>query len=179
MADELNNITPITPGPYAHLWEMANDKAFDPDRRPYLKTRNEPSDPVSFRIPSKLKREIDELLAKQLIPGIVTLSDFLVDAVALSLERIDGMELPGMQHFSATRKLQRQRQLNQDRLAFLEETEDTLDVLIKERDLQGMQDLLDTLHFQQNRVTTEPKSYQDKLAKHVDRVVTLIKEAQE
>lgn len=179
MSEIPGNIIPITPGPYAHLWEMANDKSFDPDRRPYLKTRNEPSDPVSFRVPSKLKREIDELLAKQLIPGITTVSDFLVDAVALSLERIDGMELPGMQHFAASRRLARQRQLNKDRVDFLEETEETIDMHAKERDIQALQETLDLLHEQQNKITNEPKSYQDKLAKHVDRVITLIKEAQE
>lgn len=170
----IENIVPFDP------WRLNKEPdTFDPNRTTFRRGQKDVTEMVSFRLPLYLKREMTELLDQSKLAHIEikTISDFMVDATVLMLERLEALNIEGQQRFSTTRKMQRQRQLSEDRSALLEDAEETLDLLSKQRDMHGISELLETLINEQECLTSEPQSYKDNLTKLIERSTSLLRES--
>jgi hypothetical protein len=168
-----NNVVPINDD-----WKLGGN-GHDPNRITYQKAPKEVTESLTFRIPLSMKEEIKQLLDQGKLAHIQieSYSDFMIDATALLLERIEALEIVGQHYHSTARRMHRQRQLAEYRQSFLSTAKDTLELL--KSDVHALQEFLATLLLEKSHLTNEPKEHVAQLDKLIERTRQLLKDSEE
>jgi hypothetical protein len=168
-----NNITPITPGPYAHLWPGLDQETEFEEHRVYKKLEGK-STPVSVRLPNSMYREAEEILFAKSIPGIKTTTDLLVDALSLYYEHFHKLGVEGFYGFETSFALEVQRKQMEDNDNFIEQVEELVRRLSDTSDILGMEAAVSRLLTHKSKLTKEPKPFRDKLDGYILELQRLI-----
>lgn len=168
-----DNVVPINDD-----WKLGGGD-HDPNRLTYRKAPKEVTESITFRVPLTMKEEIKQLLDQGKLAHIQieSYSDFMIDATALLLERIEALEVVGQHYHSTARRMHRQRQLAEHRKSFLSTAEDTLELL--KSDIHGLEEFLATLLLEKSHLTNEPKDHVAQLNKLIERTRQLLKDSEE
>lgn len=156
-------------------WALATNPE---PHRPYRKRDGQPAEIVSFRMPQHMHEEMKQIIQKEIIPGINTFSDFMVDCTAFYLSRFHELGIAGFSGFKTDFDNERRRQRSQDNKNFLDSNDETIDTLVSDRDLYELRETLHGLIDHRDNLQNEPLPFREKLNKQIARIEALLKEAE-
>jgi hypothetical protein len=151
----------------------------DEPRRPYIKNPKASTHQVSFRCPEHMWREVQKVLSSNAIPGIEIPSDLMIDALHMYIERFHETGPEGFSGFVTAFEMDTRQQQSEANAVLLDKIDSTIETLVHDRDLMGMQDTLHDLHRHKDALSREPKPFRDKLDRHISRLEELVQAAYE
>jgi hypothetical protein len=169
-----SNVHPI--GDITDPWLL--EQTPDP-RRPYRKRDGQATVVMSFRMPDHMHNEMKRIVEQRVIPGIESYADFQVDACAFYLSRFHELGISGFSGFKTFFDNDMRRHRSEDNRKFLDHNDEVIDMLVKDHDLWGMQETLDSLREHRDNLTKEPQPFRERFNKQIDRLESLIAESKE
>jgi hypothetical protein len=128
-------------------------------------------------MPDNQYAEMQQIVQQRVIPGVESYADFNVMASSYLLARFHELGIEGFAGHKAKFDNDLRQHRSDERRAQVESNNDTIECLVKDRDIFGMRETLrDILEYRDTLTLNDPVPFRQKIDEQVDRLKTLLTE---
>jgi len=157
----------------ADIWRLDDESAI----MLYKVQKGEGSITVTFRMPLNMYGTMQKVVEQRIIPGIESYADFCSASVAYFLSRFHEVGVIGFSEDQIVFENQMRQRQSEKRKFFLENNDETIDMLVRDRDLHELDNLLGELLAHRDGLQAEPQPYRDRLDQQILRIQNLLDES--